>query len=168
MITGQILVRILAGAVAVLLILLGLSVMYAMSLRNDITKLKLAHKTELSQAQQTHIKELEEVRFKEQVAVGKLAAIETKQLEGETRVKKLEADLAGALARGERRVHPSLCATKPATVPKATTAPGRPDVAADDGSRRVGAAVAAAARCDNQVRGLQEVIRSYIETTNGR
>lgn len=94
-------------------------------------------------------------RAREHQALAALAVTDAHFQEERQRADKLESDVAAAVRAGERRVQPSICAAVTAGVRRDAATPTGTDARADDGARRIGIAVAASAKADAQIRGLQ-------------
>ncbi len=155
------------GAIGILIAICVVLLFQNQGLRLIISKNETKQATEQTRQVEAWVKMIQEARAKEHAATDELEQVGLKLQQETRRADKLEDEVAAAVQRGERRVRNSICATT-ATVPAAPAAPGSPDGSADDGSRHIGRIVSAAAKCDAQVRGLQEVVRSYQRLINGR
>lgn len=122
----------------------------------------------VQQATEAVLLQVQSARLAEKDAQDRLAAAEMTTLQETRRAEALEADVAAAVLRGQRRVRASICSASRAVLPGNAAARGQPDAGADDGSRRIGRAVGAAAACDAQIRGLQAYARACEALTKGK
>ena len=124
-------------------------------------KAESARVASVQQATDAVLLQVQSARAAEKDALDRMAAAEMDTLKEVRRAERLEDDLSRSIAAGSVRLQPSICASRP-SLPPASSAAGQPDASADDGARRLGSVVSAAARCDAQVRGLQALVRNYL------
>jgi hypothetical protein len=130
----------------------------AMHYKAVVAKTEAAHQAYIGSQEQAAREASEKYRAIEHQAQANLALVRAELDKESGRAEKLEADVAAAVLRGERRVRASVCVAGRDVSGAAAAGAGSPK-GSDDGARRIGAAVRRLAEGDAEIRYL----RSYAD-----